>query len=200
MIVQTLYPTTPYYTDQCSLTGIGKPEDFILCSIQKLLVWYFFLIFIKINRCGFVVLHIQETGINYEKKNSFKHFLRWHTQIFPRLDFVWLIQFFHSFQIEIGVQGFIFMLALLGNTIVLLALRYRKKKTSRMHLFIMHLSIADLLVAFCNVLPQMAWDITYQFQVPDFLIRLPPPFLPQSTISTFLEKAALHQRKPTLRK
>ena len=31
-------------------------------------------------------------------------------------------------------------------------------------MFIMHLSIADLLVAFFNVLPQMAWDITYRFQ------------------------------------
>ena len=76
------------------------------------------------------------------------------------------------FQVEVAVQAVIFCLALFGNTCVLVALRYRRKKTSRMHLFIMHLSIADLLVAFLNILPQMAWDITYRFQGNDFLCRV----------------------------
>lgn len=65
---------------------------------------------------------------------------------------------------EIGVQAFIFLLAVLGNAAVLFVLKYRKLKTSKMSLFITHLSIADLMVAFFNILPQMAWDITLRFQ------------------------------------
>ena len=65
-------------------------------------------------------------------------------------------------KVEIAVQAVIFGLAVVGNSLVLVALRYRKKKTSRMHLYILHLCVADLLVAFCNILPQLAWDITYR--------------------------------------
>ena len=74
--------------------------------------------------------------------------------------------------IEIGVQALIFVLALFGNGFVLLALRYRKRKTSPMHIFITHLSIADMLVALLNILPQMAWDITFRFQGGDFSCRV----------------------------
>ena len=77
----------------------------------------------------------------------------------------------HLANIEISVQAVILVLAVFGNGCVLFALRYRQKKTSRMHLFIMHLSIADLMVAFCNVLPQLAWDITFRFQGGDVLCR-----------------------------
>ncbi|XP_074659068.1 cephalotocin receptor 1-like isoform X2 [Tubulanus polymorphus] len=66
--------------------------------------------------------------------------------------------------LEIAVQAVIFFLAVVGNSIVLIVLFLRKKKFSRMHLFIAHLSFADLFVAFFNVLPQMCWDITYRFQ------------------------------------
>ena len=65
-------------------------------------------------------------------------------------------------KIEITVQAVIFGLAVVGNSLVLIALRYRKKKTSRMHFYILHLCVADLLVAFCNILPQLAWDITFR--------------------------------------
>ena len=77
----------------------------------------------------------------------------------------------HLANIEISVQAVIFVLAVFGNGCVLFALRYRQKKTSRMHLFIMHLSVADLMVAFCNVLPQLAWDITFRFKGGDVLCR-----------------------------
>ena len=50
-------------------------------------------------------------------------------------------------KVEIAVQAVILCLAVMGNLCVLLALRYRRKKTSRLQLFIMHLSIADLLVS-----------------------------------------------------
>ncbi|XP_046562904.1 cephalotocin receptor 1-like [Haliotis rubra] len=74
--------------------------------------------------------------------------------------------------IEIGVQVSIIILAVIGNSVVMLTLKFRKKKLSRMHLMIVHLSLADLFVAFFNVLPQLAWDITYRFVGGDLLCRL----------------------------
>lgn len=75
-------------------------------------------------------------------------------------------------KIEVAVQALIFFMAVVGNGIVLLVLFTRSKKLSRMNMMIVHLSIADLFVAFFNVLPQMIWDITYRFQGNDFLCRL----------------------------
>ncbi|XP_061165311.1 cephalotocin receptor 1-like [Saccostrea echinata] len=72
-------------------------------------------------------------------------------------------------QAEISVQVVIFVLAVFGNATVLAVLLPRKK--SRMYLFMMHLSLADLFVAFCNVLPQLIWDITYVFIGNDILCR-----------------------------
>lgn len=73
-------------------------------------------------------------------------------------------------QAEISVQAVIFVLAVFGNATVLAVLLPRKR--TRMYLFMMHLSLADLFVAFCNVLPQLIWDITYVFIGNDFLCRL----------------------------
>lgn len=73
--------------------------------------------------------------------------------------------------IEVAVQVAIFTLAVFGNFCVLLALWKKKRKVTRMHIFIMHLSIADLLVAAFNILPQMIWDITNKFEGGDFLCR-----------------------------
>lgn len=76
--------------------------------------------------------------------------------------------------VEIAVQGIIFTLALFGNLFVLLALlRYScRYPLSRMYWFMLHLSIADLLVAIFNILPQMLWDITFRFQGGDALCRV----------------------------
>ncbi|GAU88195.1 hypothetical protein RvY_00939-1 [Ramazzottius varieornatus] len=52
-----------------------------------------------------------------------------------------------------------------------MTLLLRKQKINRMYYFILHLSIADLLVAFLNILPQMIWDITWRFQGNDFLCK-----------------------------
>ncbi|GCB60394.1 LOW QUALITY PROTEIN: arginine vasopressin receptor 1Aa [Scyliorhinus torazame] len=73
---------------------------------------------------------------------------------------------------EISVLAIIFLLAVIGNLTVLLALYKTKKKMSRMHLFIKHLSLADLAVAVFQVLPQFFWKITYRFQGPDALCRI----------------------------
>lgn len=67
-------------------------------------------------------------------------------------------------KIEIAIQAVILFLAVAGNSCVLLALRLRRGKLSRMHFFIMHLSIADLIVAFFNVFPQLMWDVTFRFK------------------------------------
>uniref|UniRef100_A0A673WXX5 Arginine vasopressin receptor 1A n=1 Tax=Salmo trutta TaxID=8032 RepID=A0A673WXX5_SALTR len=75
-------------------------------------------------------------------------------------------------KIEITVLSITFVVAVIGNVSVLLAMYNTKKKTSRMHLFIRHLSIADLVVAFFQVLPQLCWEITFRFYGPDFLCRI----------------------------
>ena len=76
-------------------------------------------------------------------------------------------------KLEISVLAIIFILAVLGNGTVLFALwmSSRKKKLSRMNLLIMHLSIADLFVAFFNVLPQLIWDITFLFKGGNLLCK-----------------------------
>ncbi|XP_048517971.1 arg8-vasotocin receptor isoform X2 [Dendroctonus ponderosae] len=71
-------------------------------------------------------------------------------------------------KIEIGTLLGIFFTTVVGNGTVLWALWTRKrycgrKKLSRMYFFILHLSIADLIVAFFSVLPQLAWEVTYRF-------------------------------------
>ncbi|GFR89411.1 conopressin receptor [Elysia marginata] len=73
---------------------------------------------------------------------------------------------------EIGVLAAILYLALFGNGIVLLVLRLRRQKLSRMQWFIAHLAIADMFVAFFNVLPQLMWDILGTFHGNDFLCKI----------------------------
>ena len=75
-------------------------------------------------------------------------------------------------KVEISVQAIILILAILGNSIVLFVLLKRKRRLSRMHLLMIHLSIADLFVALCSVMPQLIWDVTYVFHGGDFLCRL----------------------------
>uniref|UniRef100_A0A671MK79 Arg8-vasotocin receptor-like n=1 Tax=Sinocyclocheilus anshuiensis TaxID=1608454 RepID=A0A671MK79_9TELE len=64
-------------------------------------------------------------------------------------------------KMEITVLSVTFLVAVIGNLCVLLAMHNTKKKSSRMHLFIKHLSLADLVVAFFQVLPQLCWEITF---------------------------------------
>ncbi|XP_058144528.1 protein SSUH2 homolog isoform X1 [Dasypus novemcinctus] len=75
-------------------------------------------------------------------------------------------------RVEVAVLGLIFFLALSGNACVLLALRVTRHKHSRLFFFMKHLSIADLVVALFQVLPQLVWDITFRFYGPDLLCRL----------------------------
>uniref|UniRef100_A0A672N2Y3 Vasopressin V2 receptor n=1 Tax=Sinocyclocheilus grahami TaxID=75366 RepID=A0A672N2Y3_SINGR len=63
------------------------------------------------------------------------------------------------------------LLYALGNGFVLWVLLRRKKHHAPMHLFMVNLCVADLVVAFFQVLPQLVWDITEHFQGPDALCR-----------------------------
>ena len=75
-------------------------------------------------------------------------------------------------QVEIAVLAVIFALAVLGNGFVVTTLACGKKKLGRMNLMIIHLSLADLFVAFLNVLPQLMWDVTGTFYGGTFLCKI----------------------------
>jgi hypothetical protein len=75
-------------------------------------------------------------------------------------------------KIEIIVQAIILYLAIFGNAAVLVVFRWKLKRLSRMQWFIVHLCIADIFVAFFNILPQLIWDITYRFQGNNVLCKL----------------------------
>lgn len=76
--------------------------------------------------------------------------------------------------VEIVVLALILIIAVIGNVFVLIALwRYSLfQPMSRCYLFMLHLSLADLLVALLNILPQLIWEITYRFRGSDLLCRL----------------------------
>ena len=75
--------------------------------------------------------------------------------------------------VEIGTLAVILVLAVTSNLMMLIAIwrQRRNRPLSRMYFFMMHLSLADLLVAIFNILTQLAWDITYRFQGGDLLCR-----------------------------
>jgi len=75
--------------------------------------------------------------------------------------------------VEQIILGCIFISALIGNTIVLvIVLCRRHRHITRMAFFILHLTIADLLVAFFSVLPMLIWKSTITFFGGDFLCRI----------------------------
>lgn len=75
-------------------------------------------------------------------------------------------------KVEVTVLVLVLLLALTGNLCVLWAIYTTKNSQSRMYYFMKHLSIADLVVAIFQVLPQLIWDITFRFCGSDLLCRL----------------------------
>ncbi|XP_076351494.1 oxytocin receptor-like [Tachypleus tridentatus] len=75
-------------------------------------------------------------------------------------------------RVEIAVLATIFTLTVIGNTIVLMALTVRRIKMTRMHYFLQHLCISDLITAFFHVLPQLAWDLTHRFHGGNVLCKV----------------------------
>ncbi len=86
------------------------------------------------------------------------------------------IRFDHQLKlVEQIVLATIFVSALIGNILVLIVvLTTRHRRTTRMAFFILHLTIADLLVAFFSILPMLIWKSTSTFFGGDFLCRLIP--------------------------
>ncbi|XP_063164771.1 mesotocin receptor-like [Candoia aspera] len=74
-------------------------------------------------------------------------------------------------KIETAVLGIIFVAASVGNCVLILVLWRRRMNLTRIYVFLLHLGIADLMVAFFQVLPQLFWKITDVFMGPDILCR-----------------------------
>ena len=73
--------------------------------------------------------------------------------------------------IRAGVLGLVFVLATYGNLFFLSTLWKKRKRNTRTQLFLLHLCLADLVVAFFQVLPQFLMEITHRFHGTDFLCR-----------------------------
>lgn len=69
----------------------------------------------------------------------------------------------------------IFFLTLVSNVFVLCAVLLKnrhKQPLSRVQLFMVHLTVADILVALLNILPQLAWDLSVHFRGGAVLCKL----------------------------
>uniref|UniRef100_A0A672JQQ7 G-protein coupled receptors family 1 profile domain-containing protein n=1 Tax=Salarias fasciatus TaxID=181472 RepID=A0A672JQQ7_SALFA len=75
-------------------------------------------------------------------------------------------------RVEIALLSAIFVSAAILNTALLLVLWRQRKQMSRMRVFVFNLCLADLVVAFFQVCPQLMWDITDRFVGTDFMCRL----------------------------
>ncbi|XP_039253134.1 oxytocin receptor-like isoform X2 [Styela clava] len=77
-----------------------------------------------------------------------------------------------AYYIEIAVLTAIFICAMFGNSCVLLAVYRRRAKSTRMHLFIVHLAVADIIVALFQVLPEILMRLLCGFHAGDAACRL----------------------------
>uniref|UniRef100_A0A3Q1FAE5 Vasopressin V2 receptor-like n=1 Tax=Acanthochromis polyacanthus TaxID=80966 RepID=A0A3Q1FAE5_9TELE len=75
-------------------------------------------------------------------------------------------------KVEIALLSAIFVSAAILNTALLLILWRQRKQMTRMRIFVFHLCLADLVVAFFQVCPQLMWDITDRFVGPDLVCRV----------------------------
>lgn len=69
------------------------------------------------------------------------------------------------------ILGLVFVFATCSNVFFLDALLKKRKRNTRTQLFLLHLCLADLVVAFFQVLPQFSIEITHRFRGTDFLCR-----------------------------
>ncbi|TNN59617.1 Vasopressin V2 receptor [Liparis tanakae] len=74
-------------------------------------------------------------------------------------------------QMSIAVLSIIFITAGILNFGLLLVLWTRRKRLSRMRVFVFQLCVADLVVTFFQVCPQLVWEINDGFAGPDVLCR-----------------------------
>ncbi|KAJ8019851.1 Cephalotocin receptor 1 [Holothuria leucospilota] len=74
--------------------------------------------------------------------------------------------------LELTISGLIILCALFGNLVVVNTLWRKRKTLTRMHFFIYHLCIADIISALGSQLPLFVQDITVEFYGPTFLCKL----------------------------
>lgn len=74
-------------------------------------------------------------------------------------------------RVEIALLSAIFVSAAILNGALLLVLWRQRKQMTRMRVFVFNLGLADLVVAFFQVCPQLMWDITDRFVGTDFMCR-----------------------------
>uniref|UniRef100_A0A8C2FBC3 Arginine vasopressin receptor 2, like n=1 Tax=Cyprinus carpio TaxID=7962 RepID=A0A8C2FBC3_CYPCA len=77
----------------------------------------------------------------------------------------------HFALVKAAVLGCIFLLASFSNLFLLHALWKRRNRRTRTQLFLLHLCLADLVVAFFQVLPQFSIEITHRFKGSDLVCR-----------------------------
>ncbi|XP_076578960.1 arginine vasopressin receptor 2, like [Chaetodon auriga] len=77
----------------------------------------------------------------------------------------------HFAHVRAAILGLVFVLATCANLVLLGTLWKKRKKHTRTQLFLLHLCLADLVVAFFQVLPQFLIEITHRFRGTDFLCR-----------------------------
>ncbi|XDV25045.1 hypothetical protein PO909_029042 [Leuciscus waleckii] len=77
----------------------------------------------------------------------------------------------HFALVKAAVLGSIFVLATFSNLFLLHFLWKRRKRHTRTQLFLLHLCLADLVVAFFQVLPQLSMEITHRFKGSDLVCR-----------------------------
>ncbi|XP_045124760.1 oxytocin receptor-like isoform X1 [Portunus trituberculatus] len=76
-------------------------------------------------------------------------------------------------QVEVAVLAVLLVVILVSNMLVLVALIRSSllRPMSRTYFFMTHICTADLMVGLCNVLSQLAWDLTYYFRGPNWLCK-----------------------------
>ncbi|XP_076059435.1 isotocin receptor-like [Oratosquilla oratoria] len=76
--------------------------------------------------------------------------------------------------VEITILAVLLFVTLTSNAFVMFSLVRSSmiRPMSRTYYFMFHISVADFLVGICNILPQLAWDITYRFKGPNWLCKI----------------------------
>lgn len=80
--------------------------------------------------------------------------------------------FFEGNMVSVGVSACLFVVAACGNLTVFITLFRNRNIKSRVNLFIMHLSIADLIVTFVMLPMEIGWHITVSWKAGDAACRL----------------------------
>ena len=74
--------------------------------------------------------------------------------------------------VSVIIYGILFFVAAFGNLTVFITLFRNRRRKSRVNLFIMHLSIADMIVTFVMIPMEIGWHVTVSWKAGDLGCRL----------------------------